>query len=54
MIKTEVEHSKKFELVKDYYESGKWNEGMVRNAVVNPKGDPWITQAECDEILGEN
>lgn len=41
--------SKKFNLVKKYYDSGLWNKEMVRNAVV--KG--WITAAEYEEITGE-
>ncbi len=44
-----VEHSPKFELVKAYYDSGKWSKKAVRNAVV--KG--WITAAEYEEITGE-
>lgn len=41
--------SKKFKLVKRYYDNGLWNEEMVHNAVV--KG--WITAAEYEEITGE-
>ena len=41
--------SKKFKLVKKYYDNGLWNEEMVRNAVV--KG--WITAAEYEEITGD-
>ena len=41
-------HSPKFELVKSYYDRGLWNAARVRKAV-----GKWITQAECDEILGE-
>jgi len=41
--------SKKFKLVKRYYDNGLWNGEMVRNAVV--KG--WITAAEYEEITGE-
>ena len=41
--------SKKFKLVKKYYDNGLWNKEMVRNAVV--KG--WITAAEYEEITGE-
>jgi len=41
--------SKKFNLVKKYYDSGLWNKEMVRNAVV--KG--WITADEYEEITGE-
>lgn len=41
--------SKKFELVKNYYEKGLWNQQMVLNAV-----GKWITQEEADIILGVN
>jgi hypothetical protein len=41
--------SEKFQKVKEYYESHLWTKEMVRNAVT--KG--WITQTECNEILGE-
>lgn len=42
--------SPKFEKVKKYYDEGFWNEARVRNAVT--KG--WITEQECEEILGIN
>ena len=42
-----MEHSEKFELVKNYYERGLWSEARVRKAV-----GKWITQAECNKILG--
>lgn len=41
--------SKKFEQVKNYYNSGLWGEKRVRDAV--PKG--WITAEEYREITGE-
>lgn len=41
--------SKKFNLVKKYYDEGFWTKEMVRNAVV--KG--WITEEEYYEIVGE-
>lgn len=41
--------SKKFELVKKYYDKGLWKIGAVRNAVI--KG--WITAEEFKEITGE-
>ena len=41
-------HSPNFEKVKNYYIQGLWNETRVRKAVGR-----WITQEECDEILGE-
>lgn len=44
-----MEHSKKYEKVKTYYDRGLWSESMVRNAVV--KG--WITSDEFTEITGE-
>ncbi len=43
------EHSPKFELVKNYYDSGPWKKKAVRNAV--SRG--WITAAEYEEITGE-
>ena len=42
-------HSPKFELVKGYYDRGLWSEQRVRTAV-----GKWITQEECNEILGVN
>lgn len=42
-------HSKRFEKVKGYYESGRWNADAVRLAATRG----WITQDECVEILGE-
>lgn len=44
-----MEHSKKYEKVKTYYDRGVWTIDMVRNAVV--KG--WITEEEFTEITGE-
>jgi hypothetical protein len=38
--------SKKFELVKRYYDSGLWNAQMVHNAVGR-----WITSDEAEAIL---
>lgn len=43
-----MEHSKKFNKVKTYYDEGFWNEAKVRNAVV--KG--WLTKEEFTEITG--
>jgi len=43
------EHSPKFELVKKYYDSGRWSFNAVKNAVV--KG--WITPEEFEEITGQ-
>lgn len=43
-------HSKNFKKVKNYYDSGRWNLEMVKNAVI--KG--WITEEEYKEIIGEN
>ena len=44
-----MEHSKKYEKVKTYYDRGVWTIDMVRNAVV--KG--WITEEEFTEITRE-
>ena len=41
-------HSAKFERVKYYYDTNRWNLAMVQNAVV--KG--WITTDEYTEITG--
>lgn len=46
-------HSKNFTKVKNFYDNGLWNETRVRNAVTNPKSNPWITAAEFEEITGE-
>ena len=43
---TEVEHSKRFELVKSYYDAHRWGKKAVYNAV----GKGWITAAEYEEI----
>lgn len=43
------EHSEKFELVKFYYDTGKWKKKAVKNAVVRA----WITADEYGEIVGE-
>ena len=42
------EHSKKFELVKGYYDAGLWSKTRVYNAVGR-----WITAEEHEEITGE-
>lgn len=44
-------HSAKFEKVKNYYTSMYWTKEMVRNAAKNPPSSPWITEAECEEII---
>ncbi len=41
--------SRKYEIVKGYYDSGLWSKKRVRNAV--EKG--WITEEEFREITGE-
>lgn len=41
--------SKKFKLVKNYYDTGRWNILMVKDAVVKN----WITPEEYLEITGE-
>ena len=43
------EKSKKYDLVKKYYDDGFWSVKKVRNAVI--KG--WITEEEYTEITGE-
>jgi len=43
------EHSEKFEMVKDFYESGQWKKKAVKNAVKRN----YITAAEYEEIVGE-
>lgn len=43
-----MEHSKKYEKVKYYYDNGLWTLDMVKNAVI--KG--WITEEEYKEITG--
>ena len=42
--------SKKYNLVKEYYDNGLWNLTRVKNAVV--KG--WITEEEFKIITGED
>ena len=42
--------SKKYSIVKDYYDRKLWSETRVRNAV--KKG--WITEEECEKILNED
>ena len=44
-----MEHSERFELVKEYYRSGLWKKKAVKNAVKRE----WITAAEYEEITGE-
>lgn len=43
-----MEHSRYFQKVKHYWQTGLWQETRVRNAVV--KG--WITEQEYTEITG--
>lgn len=43
-----MEHSAKFNKVKNYYGRGLWNETRVANAVVKE----WITADEYEEITG--
>ena len=43
------EHSEKFQMVKDFYDSGQWKKKAVKNAVHRA----WITAAEYEEIVGE-
>lgn len=44
-----MEHSAKFDRVKNYYDMGLWSKGKVHDAVI--KG--WITAEEYREITGE-
>ena len=54
MAKTKAAvHSKNFEKVKKFYDSGLWSRQRVYDAVSNPAGNPWITAAEYEEIAGE-
>lgn len=39
--------SERFQMVSDFYTHGLWSAERVRNAVGR-----WITQDECDQILG--
>lgn len=48
--RVDMEHSKNFEKVKQYYERKNWSLKMVRNAVVKD----WITAEEFKEITGDN
>lgn len=41
--------SKKFNIVKSYYDKGLWTSAMVKAAVGR-----WITAEECAAILGES
>jgi len=41
--------SRKFSLVKRYYDNGMWPKEYVYNAV----GKEWITDTEYEEIVGE-
>ena len=43
-----MKHSKHFEKVKGYYDSGLWSKSRVRAAV-----GKWITAEEYEEITGE-
>ena len=47
--KSEIQHSKNFQKVKDYYDRGSWNKARVHNAVSR-----WITADEYEEIIGES
>lgn len=53
MAKKSVAHSKNFDKVKRFFDSGLWSVQRVYNAVSNPAGNPWITEAEYEEITGE-
>lgn len=43
-----MEHSPKYEKVKEYYDNGFWTKKMVKNAVKKK----WITEEEYIEITG--
>lgn len=47
------EHSKNFEKVKKYYDTGVWNKTKVKTMVTHPASAPWITANEYEEITGE-
>ena len=42
-----MEHSKKYDKVKYYYDNGLWTLDQVRNAI-----GKWITEEEYEEITG--
>lgn len=43
-----MEHSKKYDRVKYWYDNGMWNAARVKNAVIMK----WITKDEFEEITG--
>lgn len=53
-MEEEIIHSKNFDKVKNFYDRGFWSISRVRNAVTNPKSNPWITEEEYKEITGED
>lgn len=42
-------HSKKYEMIRDFYLNGFWSKKKVHDAVIKS----WITAAEYEEIVGE-
>lgn len=47
-------HSKKYAMVKRFYDEKRWTKAMVKNAVTHPAPDrAWITADEYREITGE-
>lgn len=42
--------SRRYELVKKYYDTGLWDKKWIRDAVIKS----WITSSEYQEITGEN
>lgn len=50
MAKKTNEHSKNYELIKGYYDSGLWDKERVYNVVGKKNG---ITPEEYEEITGE-
>lgn len=48
-LKEMIAMSSKFEIVKEFYDTGRWNIIRVRNAVIKN----WITTDEFEQITGE-
>lgn len=53
-VTEEVQHSPKFETIKQYYDEGKWKKKAVRNAVTATNRLWRITAEEYKEITGED
>lgn len=54
MAVKKIKHSANYEKVKKFFDKGLWSKEKVRNAVINPESNPWITKAEYEEITGES